>query len=380
MDAATALAFFRPAVPIRKLTPLGQGNINDTWRVELAAGEKLVLQRLHPSVFPDPDPVLHNMRLVTQHLHRLAPIGPPHFFRLLVNPEGQDHLLDAAGHCWRLLTYIDHTRTLTHLHTVEQAEEIGRLLGQFHLLVAEIAPHSLADPLPNFHVTPRYLEHFDTTCGTLPANNEEEAFCLAIIAEQRGTAGILEQAREHLTVQVIHGDPKAANFLFAAEADRAVSLIDLDTVKPGLLLHDLGDCLRSCCNRLGEAHADPTATRFDPDLFQALLTGYLDRAGHLLSAADKALLVAAVKLISFELGLRFFTDHLRGDQYFKVSRPGLNLERALIQFHLNQSIQDQQDDLEQRLISLGPSGSGKPAQGATGPSHQRPCNCERGSI
>ncbi len=353
MPTTTALDFFLPSVPIRCLIPLGEGNINDTWRVDLESGDKMVLQRLHPSIFANPAPVMGNMRVVTGHLSRVAQYpGAPHFFRLLTNPAGQDCFLDPAGHCWRLLTYIENTRTLNSLQTLEQAAEIGRLLGQFHLLVATLAPGDLADSLPGFHITPGYLARFDAVCSGREAHDPQETFCLRLIAEQRHTAEVLEQARDRLRFQVIHGDPKTANFLFAADADRAVSLIDLDTVKPGLLLHDLGDCLRSCCNRHGEAHDDPAATVFDPDLFQALLTGYLGRAGYLLTPTDKALLVEAVKLLSFELGLRFFTDHLDGDHYFKVDSPGQNLHRALVQFHLNQSIRDQQECLEQRLRTL----------------------------
>ena len=350
MHTATALDFFLPSIPVRILTPLGQGNINDTWRVDLENGEKMVLQRLHQEVFADPAPVMHNMRLVTNHLHRLRPqSGTPVFFRLIGNPQGQDYFLDLDGFCWRLLTYIDNSRTLTSLQNLQQAEEIGRLLGQFHLLVAGLDHASLTDPLPDFHVTPRYLEHFDAIYDSARISNDQEVYCQKVIAGQRPAAGLLEEARDHLSMQVIHGDPKAANFLFAADSDRAISLVDLDTVKPGLLLHDLGDCLRSCCNRLSEAHLDPAATFFDPDLFQSLLSGYWQQAGDLLTAADRALLVAAVKLISFELGLRFFTDHLNGDRYFKVSQPGLNLQRAIIQFQLNQSIREQEHDLEQRL-------------------------------
>lgn len=352
MHTAPVLDFFLPSTPVRVLTPIGQGNINDTWRVDLQNGEKMVLQRLHPEVFPDYAAVMHNMRLVTEHLRRVTLSGAPVFFRLIANPEGQDYFLDPAGYCWRLLTYIDKTRTLTSLQTRPQAEEIGRLLGQFHLLASSIAPAALADPLPDFHVTPRYLEQYDALFDSARTRNDLEAYCQRVIAAERHTAGLLEEARDHLSMQVIHGDPKAANFLFAADADRAVSLVDLDTVKPGLLLHDLGDCLRSCCNRQGEAHPDPAATVFDPDLFQSLLSGYWQQAGHLLVATDRALLVAAVRLISFELGLRFFTDHLSGDRYFKVSHPGLNLQRAVIQFRLNQSIREQGGDLEKRLRAL----------------------------
>ncbi len=353
MHTAPALDFFLPSIPVRILTPLGQGNINDTWRVDLDNGEKMVLQRLHQEVFADPAPVMHNMRLVTNHLHRIRPqSGAPVFFRLIGNPQGQDHFIDLDGYCWRLLTYIDNSRTLNILQNLPQAEEIGRLLGQFHLLVAGLDHASLTDPLPDFHITPRYLEHFDAISDSVRFSNDQEAYCQSVIAAERHTAGLLEEARDHLSMQVIHGDPKAANFLFAADSDRAISLVDLDTVKPGLLLYDLGDCLRSCCTRQGEAHPDPAATVFDPDLFQSLLSGYWQQARHLLAAADRALLVTAVKLISFELGLRFFTDHLSGDRYFKVSHPGLNLQRAIIQFRLNQSIREQENDLEQRLQEL----------------------------
>jgi Ser/Thr protein kinase RdoA (MazF antagonist) len=351
MDTDLALDFFLPAASFQDLVPLGQGNINDTWRVELTDGRQLVLQRLQPTVFADPGAVMANMRIVTAHLNRNTESGIS-FFRLVTNPEGRDHYFDPAGHCWRLLTHIDNTRTLDSLENPAQAEEIGSLLGRFHLLTAEIDPVALVDPLPDFHITPRYLEHFDLVRSKARKENEPEAFCCRRIEELRPSAFILEQARDRLSHRVIHGDPKAANFLFATDADRAVSLIDFDTVKPGLLLHDLGDCLRSCCNSLGEGPADPAATVFEPDYFQALMAGYLRQAGHLLTPADKDLLVTAVALISFELGLRFFTDHLAGDRYFKITRPGQNLHRALVQFHLNQSISAQQGELERRLALL----------------------------
>jgi len=351
MDPTAALAFFLPGEPVQTVEPLGHGNINDTWRVDLTDGRRLVLQRLHPRVFPDPGAVMANLRLVTDHLARQVEPGVS-FFRLLTNPRGQDHCLDAVGCCWRLLTHIDHTRTLASLDSPAQAAAVGDLLGRFHLLTADLDPAALADPLPDFHITPRYLEHYDAIRDPARPANEEETFCRDLIEELRPTADSLERARGRLSLRVIHGDPKPANFLFAAETDRAISLIDFDTVKPGLLLHDLGDCLRSCCHPGGEGQADPEATVFAPDFFQALMAGYLRRAGHLLAPADRALLVAAAALISFELGLRFFTDHLAGDRYFKVSRPGQNLHRALVQFHLNRSIRAQQDELEHRLAVL----------------------------
>lgn len=351
MEPAAVVALFLPDASIVRLDPLTQGNINDTWRVELAGGRRLVLQRLHPEVFADPGMVMANVRTVTDHLNEVRH-SDLSFFRLVRNPQGQDHCFDTAGRCWRLLTHIDNSRTLTRVRTPLQAEAIGSLLGRFHLLTADLDPQTLGDPLPDFHITPKYLAHYDGLAPVEQPVSEEERFCRDLIESLRSSVSLLEDARDRLSLRVIHGDPKAANFLFAEDEDRAISLIDFDTVKPGLLLHDLGDCLRSCCNTLGEAPPEPIATTFDPELFQALLAGYLDLAGHLLTPGDRELLVAATALISFELGLRFFTDHLAGDRYFKVGRRGDNLRRALVQFHLHRSISNQREDLEQRLALL----------------------------
>ncbi|MBM9536716.1 phosphotransferase enzyme family protein [Desulfobulbus alkaliphilus] len=352
LETVDALQFFLPHLSGARVNPLGQGNINDTWLVDLPNGHKRVLQRLHRGVFPDPTALMANIRYLTEHLRRMAPSPPLVFYRLLSNPEGKDLYLDPAGYGWRLLTYIDRTRTLQTLEHRGQAREIGSLLGSFHHLTADIDTEILTDLLPDLHNTPRYLEQYDTWRDTSGKSTRWENFCHQYIEQQRPTADLLERNRQELTNRVIHGDPKTSNVLFAAERDQAVSLIDFDTVKPGLLLHDLGDCLRSCCNREGEACREPRATTFDADYFQALLTGYMQSAGHLLVSADRALLVESVKLISFELGVRFFTDHLNGNQYFKVKRDGQNLDRALVQFHLNQSIRDQQGDLEQRFRKL----------------------------
>ena len=348
---AVALAFFLPGHSAPALTLLDQGNINDTWRVDLDNGTSYVLQRLHPTVFTRPDAVMANIRIVTGHLARDTGSDVT-FFRLVTNAEGQDHLIDEAGCCWRLLTYIPRTRTLTRLENLAQATEIGRLLGRFHLLTADIAPDRLADPLPGFHLTPRYLAQCDVARCQADSLDDQERRCCQWIDELRPWATVLEQARTALSSRVIHGDPKAANFLFAAGEDRAVSLIDFDTVKPGLLLHDLGDCLRSCCNPLGETHVHPFDIEFDPAFFQALLAGYLPQAGHLLNLKDQELLVASALVISLELGLRFFTDHLTGNQYFRITSPGQNLHRALIQLHLCRSIQRQADTLQRLLAGL----------------------------
>jgi Ser/Thr protein kinase RdoA (MazF antagonist) len=145
-------------------------------------------------------------------------------------------------------------------------------------------------------------------------------------------------------LRVTHGDPKLDNLLFAADADRALCLIDLDTVQPGLVHHDIGDCLRSCCNRRGES-ADG-AVRFDLDTCGAILGGYADAAAGLLSADEIPLLYAAIRLLPLELGIRFLTDHLQGDRWFRVREHGQNLAKARVQLALVADIEARQAAIE----------------------------------
>jgi Ser/Thr protein kinase RdoA (MazF antagonist) len=148
-----------------------------------------------------------------------------------------------------------------------------------------------------------------------------------------------------LSLRVIHGDPKLNNFLFDQDSKQIVSIIDLDTVKPGLVHYDLGDCLRSCCHRL-------QSNEFDLDICAALLRSYLSEAGAFFTDDDYRYLYAAIQLIPFELGLRFYTDYLEGNQYFKVTDPEQNLLRAVDQFRLCESIMAQESALKTLIEQL----------------------------
>jgi Ser/Thr protein kinase RdoA (MazF antagonist) len=345
-DTRQAVSFFLPELEIASLEPLGDGNVNDTWLVVSVSGEKFVLQRLNPFVFPDPGLVQDNLCTVTRHLQDRLNQSDADFtvLKVIDNGDGAHSYIDHDGAYWRLLSYIDDTQTLNTVSTADQAREIGRTLGLFHQFTSSLPPSSLADPLPGFHNTPLYLELYDKL---LPTAKDCAADCRDFIDERRKDVSLLEDARKQGTVrqQVIHGDPKVANFLFSRDLRRVISLIDLDTVKPGLLLHDIGDCLRSCCNHSGEEVWEPDDVVFDQDLFAAMLAGYFENASGLLTVTDKHLIVDSVRLISFELGLRFYSDYLAGNRYFKVESPGQNLFRARVQFALVRSIESKYTEL-----------------------------------
>jgi Ser/Thr protein kinase RdoA (MazF antagonist) len=158
---------------------------------------------------------------------------------------------------------------------------------------------------------------------------------------------VLEQAREQgkLSLRPVHGDPKVNNVMIEKTTGRAISLVDLDTVKPGLIHYDIGDCMRSGCNPLGEETEQWEAVCFDPEIGAAILEGYLTQARNFLTEADYEYLYLSIRLLAFELGVRFFTDYLAGNVYFKVKHPQHNLQRALVQFKLTESIEAHEADI-----------------------------------
>ena len=347
-ESRQAAAFFLPRISSYRLEPLGNGNVNDTWLLQTETAEKYVLQRLNSAVFPDPGLVQDNLQLLCQHLTSKRPDPLFTVLQLLSNPDGEYSYIDPQGEYWRLLSYIDNSETRNTVCRPAQAYSIGAGLGLFHQLIADLEPELLADPLPGFHITPRYLAQYD---ALLPDCDNQTGDCRDFIDQRRQLVLLLEDARQQGTVsqQVIHGDPKVANFLFSADGSQVISLIDLDTVKPGLLLHDLGDGFRSCCNPLGEEVRSPDDVVFEPTLFAAMLDGYCSTAADLLTDGDRQLLIDSIRLVSFELGLRFYTDHLQGDPYFKVQYPDHNLFRARIQFALVRSIENQYTALKNTL-------------------------------
>jgi Ser/Thr protein kinase RdoA (MazF antagonist) len=278
-------------------------------------------------------------------------LGPDTRFELpsvLTAVDGPDHWIDGWGSMWRAISFIEGSESFDAVQDAGHAREVGRALGLFHTAVSDLPTDNLVDTLPGFHVTPEVLRRYDAVLLTAwEPDSPELAHCRRFVDARRSSAGVLEDARAQgrLRPRPVHGDPKVSNVMIDTATRRAVSIVDLDTVMPGLVHYDVGDLLRSCCNAMGSEAEDWQAVTFDPELCRAALLGYLEWAGSFLTPWDIDHLYDAVRLIAFELGLRFLTDHLEGDVYFKATRPGQNLARALVQFGLTESI-----ELQERTI------------------------------
>ncbi|MBE9011881.1 aminoglycoside phosphotransferase family protein [Pseudanabaenaceae cyanobacterium LEGE 13415] len=337
--------------PITNIQTFGSGNINDTFLVTLEES-KFVLQRINTQVFLQPQAVMQNMRVCTRHIcDRLSSKSLDRRWetpQVICTSDNQDYYIDENGSFWRALSLIENSQSHDTIQNSDHAEEIGYALGMFHSLISDLPPEQLSDTLEGFHITPRYLEQYDRVLAEMTvARSIEVNYCLEFIRDRQSWAHVLENAKESgkLALRLMHGDPKINNILMDTATGKAVSVIDLDTVKPGLIHYDIGDCLRSGCNTVGEETQDWETVQFEPDLCKGILRGYLTEAKIFFNEQDYFYLFDSIRLISFELGLRFFTDYLAGNVYFKTTYPEHNLMRALVQFALTQSIESQESSI-----------------------------------
>lgn len=355
MNAALMAQQFNVDGRLVAVTPTGDGNINDTYLAicrTTFSEERFILQKLNLKVFPFPDAVMHNMKIITEHVHKRLESEAHQADRIWQLPriiptkDGRDFLLNDDGDCWRAISLIASATSYRQVQNPEHAHETGFVLGQFQRLISDIPVDRLKDTLPGFHITPGYFEQLDNALATeegqkrLGSSATAEQ-CYRFLEERRDWCSVLEDAKERgdLKLRPVHGDPKIANVMIDDATGKGTCIIDLDTVKPGLVHYDFGDCLRSCCNPVGEETLDMTRIVFDTDLCDSIVKGYMTYARSFLTENDRYYLYDSIRLMTFELGLRFFADFIAGDTYFKVRHEGQNLNRARIQLKLCESIE-----------------------------------------
>lgn len=355
MKAALMAQQFAVAGRLVTVENSGRGNVNDTYMAIFRttfSEERFILQRINKRVFPKPEYIMENMRLVTDHVHQRLE-NEAHMAdriwqlpRVIPTKDGRDYVVDGDGEYWRAISLIASAHSYEKVQSLEHAHEAGFVLGQFQRLISDIPTDKLHDTLVGFHITPSYLKKLDDALLTPEGQQRLSSSSEAVrshrfIEERREWCSVLENARAagELCLRPIHGDPKVANIMIDDATGKGTCIVDLDTVKPGLIHYDIGDCLRSCCNPAGEEALDMNQVFFDTDLCRVIIQGYLKYARSFLSDADRHYLFDCIRLIAFELGLRFFADYIAGDVYFRTTCDGQNLNRARVQFKLVESIE-----------------------------------------
>ena len=370
MELSILVNMFNVKGRLVALSPFGNGNINDTFLAiyrNTFTETQVILQKVNRRVVPRPEAIMSNMHEVTKHCHeklaadaeRGADDRVWQMPRIIKAKDSRDYVTDEKGDVWRVITRIMSARAFDVAQGPEHAMECGATLGHFHYLISDMEPGSIENPLPGFHITSGYLANYDATLGTESAKAllgaSMEARRLAkFIEERRGLAVSLERAEAagELVKRMFHGDPKVNNIMIDDVTGKGTAMIDLDTVSPGLIHMDFGDALRSICNPAGEEETDLAKVVFNEDLCTAFCKGYMREAGSFLTDADRAYFYDAIRLLPFELGLRFFQDYLAGNVYFKTTQPEQNLNRARVQFRLCESVEARERSIRNVLGRL----------------------------
>ena len=331
------------------IEPYGNGHINDTF---LITTHKYILQRINTSIFKNPDELMENIENVTVYLRNLiiAAGGNPDRETLTVIPtkDGKKYYKMDDQNVFRVYKFIMDTKSIENSKTQEDLYEAGVGFGHFQKLLADFPVDKLYETIKDFHHTPKRIEalkeaiHNDHA-GRVESVKEEIAFAL----ENASWAGTVVKGIENgsIPIRVTHNDTKINNILFDEETGRAVCVIDLDTVMPGSMLYDFGDALRMGGSTAAEDETDLEKVWFNVEAFEAFAKGYLSEMKAALTETEIKLLPLSVKLLTYECGIRFLTDYLNGDTYFKIHRKHHNLDRARNQFKLVADIADKEEKL-----------------------------------
>ncbi len=337
-DVHEIAARFGGGAAVEAVTPIHGGHINDSYLVTWAGlTARHVLQRLNPDVFQKPVFVMDNIVRVTRHL---AATAPGRHVQLVPAADGRMYC-EIDGAVWRMSVFIEHARCLTAPRDRHDVYAAATAFGAFHRVLASLPAPQLHEVIPGFHdTTARCVQLQHAIVGTTRGRLSAAGAALHAAECYRGCADAL-QSMERANVarrRIVHNDAKLANVLFDHNPSVMPCVIDLDTVMPGLILHDVGDMIRTMTSTASEDGADDPRAVVDPDLYAAVVDGYRTMADGLLTPTERKNLLTAGIVVTYEQGVRFLTDYLLGDPYYRVDYPEHNLRRSLRQFRLLASL------------------------------------------
>lgn len=341
----------------------GSGHINTTYLAAYNDGDKVrkyIVQMVNTNVFKDIDSLMDNVFAVTSYLREVIKNngGDPnretlHFIK---TSNGGKYYRDADGCCYRAYRFVERSVSHDSVDSAAMFEKSGAAFGRFQKYLADFPAKTLSETIPNFHNTIwRYENEF------LPAVENDAAGRAASCKEQidfiiarKGDCSRLVELTDSgdLPLRVTHNDTKLNNVMFDEDTDDAVCVIDLDTVMPGLALYDFGDSIRFGANTCAEDEPDTDRVSLDLDYFKAYAQGFLSEAGQSLNRCEKDNLAFSAKLMTLECGMRFLTDYLNGDTYFKTAYPEHNLVRAKCQLALVSDMEKKADEMQDIIRSI----------------------------
>lgn len=334
----------------------GAGHINDTFCVytQTAEGDcvRFILQRINTNTFKDPAGLMENISGVTSFLRKKIEEKGGDTSRETMNvvatKEGKNFYADSNGSAWRVYTFVEGTVCLQKVESPEDFYASAYAFGQFQQLLADYPAATLHETIARFHDTANRYANFEKAleadaCGRAKDVQAEIEFVKARKADCSVMVDLLAQGK--LPLRVTHNDTKLNNILMDKTTRTGICVIDLDTVMPGLAANDYGDSIRFGANDCAEDEKDLSKVNFSLPLFETYTKGFLAAAGSALTDLEKETLPWGARLMTLECGIRFLTDYLEGDHYFRVHREGHNLDRCRTQFKLVSDMEKAWDEM-----------------------------------
>jgi hypothetical protein len=325
--------------------PYGFGHINDTlvtyFKLADARTRRYILQRINNKVFKDPEKLMENIAGVTGHLHKkiMEKGGNPNREALTIIPakDGKYFYKSGDGSYWRGYIFIEDAHTYQVVENLNHFYNAGIAFGKFQGLLSDYAADTLHETIVNFHNTPKRFEAFVEAVERDGMNRAKDAGAEIefILSRAKETSIITDMLKnKELPLRVTHNDTKFNNVMVDDITGAGICVIDLDTVMPGSSLYDFGDSIRSGANPADEDERNLSKVWMELDLYEQFTRGFVETAGGFLTKKELEMLPWGAKLMTFECGIRFLTDHLNGDTYFKIHRENHNLDRARTQFKM----------------------------------------------
>lgn len=338
-----------------EIAPVPVGHINDTFIVTTDSN-RYVLQRINHIVFTQPVGVMENIVRITEHIRektaRTDPGSASRQLMVVATTEDGGYHRDADGNFWRMYNFIEDAVTYDTLASASLAHEAARMFGWFQKMLIDLPGPPLHETIRGFHDTPRRFERFQEVLKADVANRAKNARGeIDFVFQNAAICQVLSDlvGRGEVPVRIAHNDAKINNVMFDTSTSEGVCVIDLDTVMPGLSVYDFGDLVRTAACSAAEDERDLSKVAVDISLFDALAQGFAQETGPFLTPAEKSHTAFGGKLITFEQMIRFLTDYLAGDVYYKVHREGHNLDRTRTQRKLVQSMIEQEESMN-RLV------------------------------
>lgn len=333
----------------------GSGHINETYLVLTDQNARYILQKINDAVFRDVPALMENIAAVTRYL-RARTDDPRRAMHLMETTDGANVTRDADGGWWRMYDFVRDSICLQAAETEQDFYQSAVAFGEFQRELADFPAHTLHETIAKFHDTRnRYAQLHEALnadpLGRASSVQEEIAFALAREAEAGALMRLLEAGE--LPLRVTHNDTKLNNVLLDRDTRKPLCVIDLDTVMPGLAAFDFGDSIRFGASTAAEDETDLSKVEMSLSLFETYAQGFLSACGGALSALEKETLPLGAKLMTLECGVRFLTDYLSGDTYFRIHRPNHNLDRCRTQFKLVADMEKKQKEMQAIIARIG---------------------------